>query len=291
MADITGLPRTQKKALEIILKTVENDRLVPTFEELAKALGLTSKVNARRVLEQLEYRDLVWMARGGKANRVISRSVKPTQKAWEWWRSQGHDVSRFMQIADEETDITVAEEPGTIFRELGQLARDASMPRTIVAEPSRLRVLEENSDDVGEVPIDVGSQNMVNVPMFERIAAGTGVIANPGSHLHQGFQFSEDTMLLPREMVGSGVLFAVRVLGDSMVNANIFDGDFVVVRQQDSADDGDIVAALIEEEATVKVLERANGHVWLMPRNPAHKPILGDYCRLMGKIVATVHRL
>lgn len=98
-------------------------------------------------------------------------------------------------------------------------------------------------------------------------------------------------MQLPREMVGSGVLFAVKVVGDSMVNANIFDGDFVVVRQQNSADDGEIVAALIEEEATVKTFQHMNGHVWLMPQNPAHKPIPGDHCRLMGKVIATVHQV
>ena len=92
-------------------------------------------------------------------------------------------------------------------------------------------------------------------------------------------------------MVGSGALFAVTVAGDSMVNANIFDGDCVIVRQQDTAHDGDIVAALIEDEATVKTFHRAHGHVWLMPQNPSYKPILGDRCGLMGKVVATVHRI
>ena len=76
-----------------------------------------------------------------------------------------------------------------------------------------------------------------------------------------------------------------------MVNASIFDGDCVVVRQQQVADDGDIVAARIDDEATVKTFQRANGHVWLMPQNPAYEPILGDRCRLMGKVVATVHRM
>jgi len=178
-----------------------------------------------------------------------------------------------------------------ILKDMGCLDRDARLPRTVVARPSRLRVLKLKSDEAGEALLSSGSQNMVSVPVFDRIAAGTGVIANPGSHLRHGFQYSEDTMLLPKEKVGSGVLFAVRVVGDSMVNASIFDGDFVVVRQQDSADDGDIVAALIEEEATVKTLQYANDHVWLMPQNPAHKPILGDDCRIMGKVVATVHRV
>jgi repressor LexA len=181
-----------------------------------------------------------------------------------------------------------------ILEKAGYLDRDPRSPRTVVMRPSRLQVLRAESGEVTEARVGAGSQNMVSVPLFERIAAGPGTIADPGSYLRHGFQYSEDTMQLPRVMVGSGVLFAVKVVGDSMVNANIFDGDLVVIRQQNSADDGDIVAALIDEEdeeaeATVKTLQRVNGHVWLMPQNPAHKPILGDHCRLMGKVVATVH--
>jgi repressor LexA len=79
----------------------------------------------------------------------------------------------------------------------------------------------------------------------------------------------QQKMHLPREMVGSGELFAVRVSGDSMVNASIFDGDYVVVRRQNDAVKGDVVAALIEEDVTVKTFEHVNGHVWLMPQNPS----------------------
>jgi repressor LexA len=181
-----------------------------------------------------------------------------------------------------------------ILAEAGYLDRDPGQPRTVVAKPSRIQVLHVESDGIGEVLGGVGPKNMVGVPLFERIAAGTGALANPGSHLRHGLQYSEETMQLPKEAVGSGVLFAIKVVGDSMINANIFDGDIVVVRQQNSADDGDIVAALISEEAeeaTVKTLQHLNGHVWLLPQNPAHKPIPGDYCRLMGKVVATVHRV
>ena len=98
-------------------------------------------------------------------------------------------------------------------------------------------------------------------------------------------------MHLPKEMTGSGALFAVKVAGDSMANANIFDGDCVIVRQQDTAHNGDIVAALIEDEATVTTFHHADGHVWLMPQNPGYQPIPGDQCGLIGKIVATLHRI
>jgi repressor LexA len=86
-------------------------------------------------------------------------------------------------------------------------------------------------------------------------------------------------------------MFAVKVAGDRRANANIFDGDCVIIRQQDTAHNGDIVAALIEDKATVKTFHRVDGHVWLMPQNPSHHPIPGDQCGLMGKVVATVHRI
>ena len=168
-----------------------------------------------------------------------------------------------------------------ILEKKGHLTRDAGMPRTVVEKSSRLRLVQERSE-VSSVSIGDGPQNLVSVPWFERIAAGNPVIANP---------FSESFMHLPSEMVGYGELFAIRVAGDSMVNASIFDGDYVVVRRQDDAAKGDIVAALIEEEVTVKTFQHVDGHVWLMPQNPSYEPIPGDDCRLMGKVVATVHRI
>jgi repressor LexA len=169
-----------------------------------------------------------------------------------------------------------------ILEGTGYLTHEARMPRTAVAKPPCLGVVPGWSGEFGEAPAGIGSLKMVSVPLFERIAAGAPVIANPDS---------DDIMQLPSEMVGSGVLFAVRVAGDSMLNANILDGDYVVVRQQQVAENGDIVAARIEEEATVKTFQRVDGHVWLIPQNPNYPPILGDHCRLMGKVVATVHRI
>jgi repressor LexA len=177
--------------------------------------------------------------------------------------------------------------PSTVFYHLkilkkrGDLTFDPGRPRTIVAKPRRLRVTQHRSDEVGKASAGTSSQEMVSMPLFERMAAGPQVTANPEP---------VGTIQLPRDLVGYGVLFAVRVVGDSMINANIFDGDCVVVRQQRVADNGDIVAALIEEDATVKTFRRADGHVWLMPENPNYEAILGDHCHLMGKVVTTVHR-
>lgn len=168
------------------------------------------------------------------------------------------------------------------LEEKGCLTRDAGMPRTVVEKSSHLQPAQERSEGVSSVSMGASSQNLVSMPWFERIAAGNPVIAN---------LFSESFMHLPSEMVGYGELFAIRVAGDSMVNASIFDGDYVVVRRQDDAVKGDIVAALIEEEVTVKTFQHVDGHIWLMPQNPSYEPIPGDGCRLMGKVIATVHRI
>jgi repressor LexA len=169
-----------------------------------------------------------------------------------------------------------------ILEEMGLLTRTARRPRTAVAKLPPARRTRMKPGKVRKVPADVVSTDMVSVPLFDRIAAGTPVIANLEP---------EDIMQLPREHVGSGDLFAVKVTGDSMVNASIYDGDIVVVRHQDDARNGDIVAALIEEEATVKTLRRMNGQVWLLPQNPVYEPISGDHCRIMGKVVATIHQI
>ena len=117
---------------------------------------------------------------------------------------------------------------------------------------------------------------------FGRIAAGGPILAE---------QAIEDVFPLPRELVGEGSLFLLRVKGDSMVEAAICDGDWVVVRQQPTADTGDIVAAMIEGEATVKTYRHRDGHVWLMSQNPAFDPIPGDEATILGRVVAVLRRI
>ncbi|HEY9413590.1 MAG TPA: transcriptional repressor LexA [Pseudonocardia sp.] len=120
------------------------------------------------------------------------------------------------------------------------------------------------------------------VPVVGRIAAGGPILAE---------QAVEDVFPLPREIVGEGTLFLLTVQGDSMVDAAITDGDWVVVRQQPVAENGDIVAAMIDGEATVKTFKRKDGHVWLMPSNPAYQPIPGDEATILGRVVAILRKL
>ncbi|GAA3716388.1 transcriptional repressor LexA [Gordonia hankookensis] len=120
------------------------------------------------------------------------------------------------------------------------------------------------------------------VPVLGRIAAGGPILAE---------QAVEDVFPLPRELVGEGSLFLLRVVGESMIDAAICDGDWVVVRQQNVADNGDIVAAMIDGEATVKTFKRKDGHVWLMPHNDLFDPIPGDEAAILGKVVTVMRRV
>jgi repressor LexA len=124
--------------------------------------------------------------------------------------------------------------------------------------------------------------NALSIPVVGRIAAGGPILAE---------QNVENHLTLPRELVGSGDLFILKVSGDSMIDAAICDGDWVVVRSQQTADNGDIVAALLEDEATVKVFKQNNGQTWLMPRNSNYDPIDGTHAVIMGKVVSVLRAL
>jgi repressor LexA len=98
----------------------------------------------------------------------------------------------------------------------------------------------------------------------------------------------DEVFPLPRQLVGKGELFMLKVVGESMIDAAICDGDWVVVRSQRTAENGEIVAAMLDGEATVKVLRQRDGHTWLLPRNSNFEPILGDEAEVLGKIVAVL---
>ncbi|BAI65273.1 SOS-response transcriptional repressor [Rothia mucilaginosa DY-18] len=167
---------------------------------------------------------------------------------------------------------------------MGYIRRDPKLPRAI-------EVLDENgvgmhgsaSSSLPELPnFEVGDEDLVPVPLVGRIAAGGPITAE---------QSVEDVLALPRQLVGNGKLFMLKVKGDSMIDAAICDGDWVVVREQHTADNGDIVAALLDDEATVKVFRQVDGHTWLMPRNSNYEPIMGDRATVMGKVVSVLRSL
>ncbi|NLW98871.1 MAG: transcriptional repressor LexA [Actinomycetales bacterium] len=120
------------------------------------------------------------------------------------------------------------------------------------------------------------------VPVLGRIAAGAPITAE---------ELVEDVFPLPRQIVGEGSLFLLQVQGDSMIDAAICEGDWVVVRQQSTAENGDIVAAMLDNEATVKTFKRRDGKVWLMPHNPQYEPIDGDHATILGRVTAVLRRV
>lgn len=126
------------------------------------------------------------------------------------------------------------------------------------------------------------SEDSVSVPVVGNIAAGTPISAE---------EHVDDILNLPRGLTGRGTVFGLRVRGDSMIDAAICDGDIVVVRQQSEAHSGQIVAAMIDEEATVKVYRRRNGHVYLEPRNPAYDVIDGDRATILGTVVSVLRSM
>ncbi|MFC5141285.1 transcriptional repressor LexA [Actinomycetospora rhizophila] len=164
----------------------------------------------------------------------------------------------------------------------GYLRRDPNRPRALdVRLPEELEAAGHDAPDhTEEIRADRPAPTFV--PVVGRIAAGGPILAE---------QAVEDVFPLPRELVGEGSLFLLRVAGDSMVDAAITDGDWVVVRQQPVADNGEIVAAMIEGEATVKTFKRKDGRIWLMPHNVDYEPIPGEDATVLGKVVAVLRRL
>jgi repressor LexA len=175
---------------------------------------------------------------------------------------------------------SVAHQLRTLERK-GFLRRDPNRPRAV-----DVRGLDEAVRAVTSLSsvedADPGRPTPTFVPVLGRIAAGGPILAE---------QAVEDVFPLPRELVGDGSLFLLKVVGESMIEAAICDGDWVVVRQQNVADNGDIVAAMIEGEATVKTFKRTGKDVWLMPHNPLFEPIPGNDARILGKVVTVIRKI
>ncbi|MBC6462761.1 transcriptional repressor LexA, partial [Actinomadura sp. HBU206391] len=163
----------------------------------------------------------------------------------------------------------------------GFLRRDPNRPRAVeVRVPGRPPVQSEpDSYDAANGQEGPAHPAPAYVPLVGRIAAGGPILAE---------EAVEDVFTLPKQLVGEGTHFLLKVSGDSMIEAAIADGDWVVVRQQPVAENGDIVAAMIEGEATVKTFKRKDGHVWLQPQNKAYEPIAGDEASVLGRVVAVL---
>jgi repressor LexA len=171
----------------------------------------------------------------------------------------------------------------------GFLRRDPNRPRALEVllpetratehAPTPATGAEQGFDETG---IGDAYPAPVHVPVVGRIAAGGPILAE---------ERIEDVFALPRQLVGEGTMFLLQVRGDSMIDAAICDGDWVVVRQQPTAVNGDIVAALLDNEATVKTFKRTDQQVWLLPHNPIYDPIDGNHATILGKVVAVLRKV
>jgi repressor LexA len=192
-----------------------------------------------------------------------------------------------MREIGEEVGLT---SPSSVKHQLTALERKGFLRR----DPNRPRAIEvvhpDDSRSIGPL-VSYGEDHLAPddaapapayVPLVGRIAAGGPILAD---------QVVEDVFPLPRQLVGEGDLFLLRVAGDSMIDAAICDGDWVVVRRQPVAENGEIVAAMIDGEATVKTLRRADGRVWLQPQNAAYSPIPADDAVVLGRVVSVLRSL
>ena len=180
------------------------------------------------------------------------------------------------------------------LEKMGYIRRDPKRPRAMEILVPLLMHTERTGAGTGAKSRDSEARTQSNVtelttavdtamvPLVGRIAAGGPILAD---------QVVEEMIPLPRQLVGHGELFMLRVSGDSMVDAAICDGDWVVVRRQPTAENGDIVAALLDDEATVKTFRQRNGHTWLLPQNTRYEPIMGDHATIMGKVVSVMRSL
>lgn len=174
-----------------------------------------------------------------------------------------------------------------VLEEKGFIKRDPNRPRALEVFIPEVLAARRSISSAGESTIDeTGAGDAVPaahyVPLVGRIAAGGPILAE---------ERVEEVFPLPRTLVGEGTLFLLEVSGDSMIDAAICNGDYVVVRQEQTAENGDIVAALIEGEATVKTFQRREGKVWLMPHNEAYDPIDGTNATILGKVTAVLRRV
>jgi SOS regulatory protein LexA len=240
MTDVARLPRTQKNVLEKILYCAENEQLAPTFEELAGMLEQKSKINTRRAVMELQAKGLVSMITRNR--RVVSRSIRPTQAAWDWWKLQGGEIGSSLQGGVKEAGV----------------------------------VLPDEADSAA-----TGNNQSEEVLLRGEIAAGQPTLAQEDT--------SDEISL--NSLFRGRYLSMLKVTGDSMIGDHIVKGDYVIVNSDAECKDGEMVAVLIDGEATVKRLWRQGGAFQLESSNPQYGPITIDHGNdsiLQGRVVGVI---
>lgn len=249
------LTARQRSVLECIESFLNVQGYPPTMREIGDAVGLKSLSSVTHQLQQLT--KLGWIRRDPKLPRALE-VLHPSDSTLE----SSAPVSP--AAADASSEGTPGLAPVT---SIVQGSAHAKTPATSTA---------------ATLDFAQGDEDAAAIPLVGRIAAGGPILAD---------QQVEDVMTLPRQLVGHGELFMLKVSGDSMIDAAICDGDWVVVRRQNTAQNGEIVAALLDDEATVKTFRQRDGHTWLLPQNSQYEPILGDHAQIMGRVVSVLRSL
>lgn len=162
----------------------------------------------------------------------------------------------------------------------GLIKRDKTKPRALEVFEQEGN-LDNNLDISQESPVPE-MRGVVSLPLVGRVAAGMPILAE---------QNIEDTFTIPTEIASDSSSFILEVHGNSMINVGIYNGDYIIVREQPSAMNGDIVVAMIDGSATVKTFYKERGRVRLQPENDAMEPIFADNPTILGKVVALMRRL
>ena len=264
------LTKRQKRILRVIQDSIAERGYPPSMREVGAAVDLSSPSSVAHQMRALA--DKGYLHRDPRRPRALvivqdeAAGLSNVDSGTGPARSDSHEPT------SQNTSVTSMRDSARTAPE----DASTSLPRlrAVSTSPSDLPAADSSSENV-----DVDA---AFVPLVGQIAAGGPILAD---------QSVESVFPLPRELVGHGSLFVLRVVGDSMQDAAICDGDFVVVRAQPDAQNGEIVAAMLDDEATVKTFRRRDGHVWLVPHNVDYDPILGDDARILGKVVSVLRRV
>ena len=256
------LTSRQRDVIQAIVGFRQEHQYGPSVRDIAEAIGLGPS-GVHHHLKVLRQKG--WLS-GGTGQARTSVVLAP-----------GHPVIEVIEPREAKGAIRAAQS-----REARSRAARSRAARSREAGEARGPGATAGTAETPRPVSTVGTKNAAYVPLVGEIAAGYPKDAR---------QSVEDVFPLPKQLVGEGDLFLLKVVGDSMIDAAIADGDWVVVREQQVAENGEIIAAMIDGEATVKSYRMSDGHIWLIPHNPAFAPIQGDRATILGKVVSVLRRV
>lgn len=290
-AGVEGVTPRQEQMLVALRTSTAALGRAPSIRELGAAVGLTSSASVHRNLAELQRKGYIHREHSGsrkitvlKAPDVAKASGPPTprsatrgltkrqQQVLEW-------IGQFQSDHGYPPSVREIAEALTISTSRAHgLLKALEQKEYIRRNSTKPRALELNLQRLGTPTRPLPTY----VPLVGQIAAGMPLLAEGQV---------EEMVPLPPQLVGEGHTFMLRVCGDSMIGDGIYDGNYVVARSQDRASDGEIVIALIDDEATVKRVTYRGGEMWLLPSNPAYEPIAGTHASIQGKVVAVLRKL